>query len=56
MSRDTVDGGLTLTGTITWFYLVKRFGFIVSDEKKYGYFVARQCAAQLLAKFDCRWL
>ena len=33
MSRDTVDGGLTLTGTITWFYLVKGFGFIVSDEK-----------------------
>ena len=31
-SRDTVDGGLTLTGTITWFYFVKGFRFIVSDE------------------------
>ncbi len=32
MSRDTVDGGLTLTGTIKWFDPVKGFGFIVSDE------------------------
>ena len=32
MSRDTVDGGLTLTGAIKWFDPVKAFGFIVSDE------------------------
>ena len=32
ISRDTVDGGLTLTGTITWFYLVKGFRFIVFDD------------------------
>ena len=32
MSRDTVDGGLTLTGTIKWFDPVKGFGFIVSNE------------------------
>ena len=32
MSRDTVDGGLTLTGTIKWFDPVKGFGFIVFDE------------------------
>ena len=32
MSRDTVDGGLTVTGTIKWFDPVKGFGFIVSDE------------------------
>ena len=32
MSRDTVDGDLTLTGTIKWFDPVKGFGFIVSDE------------------------
>ena len=32
MSRDTVDGDLTLTGTIKWFDPVKGFGFIVSYE------------------------
>ena len=32
MSRDTVDGGLTLIGAIKWFDPVKAFGFIVSDE------------------------
>ena len=32
MSRDTVDGGLTLARTIKWFDPVKDFGFIVSDE------------------------
>jgi CspA family cold shock protein len=32
MSRDTVDNGLPLTGTIKWFDPVKVFGFIVSDE------------------------
>ena len=32
MSRDAVDGGLTLTETIKWFDPVKGFGFIVSGE------------------------
>ena len=32
MSRHTVDGGLTITGTIKWFDPVKGFDFIVSGE------------------------
>ena len=32
MSRDTVDGGSTLTATIKWYDPVKGFGFVVSDE------------------------
>ena len=47
MSRDTVDGGLTLARTIKWFDPVKDFGFIVSDEIDMDVFRMPMCCATL---------